>query len=83
MKPLLLAAAVTLAAAPVLAQQFDGSTSAAEFAARHFAKDHETGDGPRYVPGTTPRAGTVISTSDRALAAFAAEKLRNGREDER
>ena len=122
MKTLVIAAAAALLTTPVLAGQADGSISAAEFAAKHFAQDHETGDGPRGVfgkgtdgvsistsnsvsdaanfalqhfakdheTGDGPRGffggkagGTVVSTSNQNVAAFAADHLFNGREDER
>ena len=123
MKTLVIAATAALLASPVLAAQFDGSTSVAEFAAQHFAQDHETGDGPRSIniggkgevsistsnaasdaaafalahfaqdheTGDGPRfvkvdgvaGGTVVSTSNQDLAAYAAMKLANGPEDDR
>ena len=123
MKTLVIAAAAALLTTPVLAGQFDGSVSAADFALKHFAQDHETGDGPRTIrtgstgeltvstsngisdaaafalqhfaqdheTGDGPRlvkggefsGGTIVSTSNRDLAAYAAAKLANGPEDER
>ena len=83
MKTLVIAAAAALLTTPVLAGQFDGSVSAADFALKHFAQDHETGDGPRLVKGDEISGGTILSTSNRDLAAYAASKLANGPEDER
>ena len=78
MKTLVLAAVAALATAPVFAQNL----TAAEFAAAHFAKDHETGDGPRTVP-TLSGNGEILSTSNQDVAAFAAAHLENGPEDRR
>ena len=71
MKTLLLsaAAALTLSGA-ALANQYDGSVSPAEFAALHFAQDHEQGDGPRGVYDVTGD-DVVVSTSNSDTAAFA------------
>ena len=82
MKTLVIAAAAALLAAPVVAQQYQGDVSPAEFTVAHFAQDHETGDGPRAVP-TISNNGEILSTSNRDLASFAAVKLANGPEDER
>lgn len=53
-----------------------GGADVVAFARTHFAKSHETGDGPRYKPGHQFR-GSVFSSSNQGLAAFAAAKLHN------
>ena len=65
MKTLVIAATAALLASPVLAAQFDGSTSVAEFAAQHFAQDHETGDGPRSI-NIGGNGALTLSTSNTA-----------------
>lgn len=68
MKTIILATAAALAfTAPAFADKFDGSVSPAEFAAKHFAQDHEMGDGPRKVFRLTGEQ-TVISTKSSDLA---------------
>lgn len=83
MKTLIIATAATLTlAGTAFAGNFDGSISAAQFAAKHFAQSHETGDGSRKVP-TLSDESEVMSTKGSSLAAFAAAKLANGPEDKR
>ena len=83
MKTLIIATAATIAlAGTAFAGNFDGSSSAAAFAAQHFAQSHETGDGSRKVPNLTAE-GEVLSTKGSSLSAFAAAKLSNGPEDKR
>lgn len=84
MKTLLIATAATLAlSGTAFAQQYDGSVSPAQFAAEHFAKSHETGDGPRQVRKLTDEDRVTLSTKGSSLAEFAAAKLYNGQDDER
>ena len=83
MKTLIIATAATIAlAGTAFAGNFDGSSSAAAFAAKHFAQSHETGDGSRKVPNLNS-ARVTLSTKNSDPAAFAAAKLANGPEDKR
>ncbi len=83
MKTIILATAATVAlAGSAFAGNFDGSKSAADFAAQHFAQSHETGDGPKKVRKLT-KESEILSTKGSSLAAFAAAKLYNGQDDER
>ena len=77
MKTLMIAATAALLTAPAIAD-----TNAANFAADHFAKSHETGDGARSVPSLTGE-GEVLSTKGGSVAAFAKAHLANGPEDKR
>ena len=75
MKTLIIAAMAAALTTPVLAE------TPAEFALKHFAMDHETGDGPRIVPSA--KGGEIISTKSQDVAAYAAQHLNNGQDDER
>ena len=83
MKTIILATAATLTlAGSAIAGNFDGSTSAADFAAKHFAQSHSEGDGPRGV-FTTGGNDNVVSSKSSNLSDLAKEKLFNGQDDER
>ncbi len=84
MKTIILATAATLAlAGSAIAGNFDGSISAADFAAKHFAAtSYDEGDGPRGV-FTVDGGDNVVSSKNGNLTDFAKEKLFNGQDDER
>lgn len=69
MKTIILAAATALAlSAPAFAEQYNGSGNLANFAAKHFAQDHEPGDGPRFFRKKVGQSTVSISTSNRNLS---------------
>ncbi|MDU8944544.1 hypothetical protein [Ovoidimarina sediminis] len=68
MKTLVLATATAMAlSAPAFADTYDGAGSLNEFVARHFAQDHEPGDGPRFFRQKVGQTTVTMSTSNRDL----------------
>ena len=69
MKTIILATAAALAlSAPAFADKYDGAASLNEFVAKHFAQDHEPGDGPRFFRKKVAQSSVTVSTSNRNLS---------------